>query len=747
MPGNLIWRSTYDTMDRKIAEWQEVEGKPFQKWEYSYQDGHLIQRSDPQNRLYQYEYDGHARLAKESVEQYTRTYTYDPRGLLTSVVESGDDISKVERAYDESGRLIEEKIFLNEILLQDTVQTWTPSSRSLQIGTHKQDFHYQAGRLSQVNTQDVSVSYEYALSGSLIKKTTPFSILDIRYNDSALPINIDVKIAANKFLESLEWTPCGKLASHYSNYSKPETDTFTYTPRGFLKATKDCQYVFDFNEPGRGIRTCSPNLEALVNGLDEFGRITKEQSEKGFFDTIYDSLGQVIVRNQDKVSWDPWGRITAITSDKYEWTASYDAFGRRLQTTHTPITSYLLFKSKEKPVIQQSFYDPGKEFAEIGVSYGDKTFWKLYGLNSCDAIVDSNGNAVVLHHDMRNNLQALMTREEIIWVKDYPTPYGPRAPPEAASTNIFSFAQSLTWQSKQMDPTGLIWLGARYYDPSGGRFFSPDPISHPVCLDLYAYANGDPINNVDLDGRFASALYRTTPPQNISTALPVVTFNESFEEMYAPNNRSRHYDLSDLGRPELPGGLKVLYLNGINNEFGYAKKTATYISDLIGGYNVHGVYGATMGFYRDAESYNRGMRYEDTGRVPLLHEAWNAHLAKYPDGRILQYVHSRGCVDARNALLCYPEDKRKQITIVAIAPGGYIYSETCAKVTHYRVSLRDDPIPYRDWRGWQREEHTIITLDSHEDAPLHDHSILSPTYRDVIKKEAELFIQNKGVWK
>lgn len=47
MPENLTWKSTYDSMGRKIVEWQEFEEKPFQKWEYLYHDGYLIQVKDP----------------------------------------------------------------------------------------------------------------------------------------------------------------------------------------------------------------------------------------------------------------------------------------------------------------------------------------------------------------------------------------------------------------------------------------------------------------------------------------------------------------------------------------------------------------------------------------------------------------------------------------------------------------------------------------------------------------------------
>ncbi|HEX7338625.1 MAG TPA: RHS repeat-associated core domain-containing protein [Rhodanobacteraceae bacterium] len=56
------------------------------------------------------------------------------------------------------------------------------------------------------------------------------------------------------------------------------------------------------------------------------------------------------------------------------------------------------------------------------------------------------------------------------------------------------------------DPdSGLVYMQQRYYDPTIGRFISPDPIS-PTPGNIYnfnrfAYANNNPIVNIDPDGR------------------------------------------------------------------------------------------------------------------------------------------------------------------------------------------------------------------------------------------------------
>ncbi len=51
------------------------------------------------------------------------------------------------------------------------------------------------------------------------------------------------------------------------------------------------------------------------------------------------------------------------------------------------------------------------------------------------------------------------------------------------------------------DENGLVYMRARYYSPTFKRFINADvvagSITNAIALNRYAYANGNPVSNVD----------------------------------------------------------------------------------------------------------------------------------------------------------------------------------------------------------------------------------------------------------
>ncbi|HUY86144.1 MAG TPA: RHS repeat-associated core domain-containing protein, partial [Acidimicrobiales bacterium] len=75
------------------------------------------------------------------------------------------------------------------------------------------------------------------------------------------------------------------------------------------------------------------------------------------------------------------------------------------------------------------------------------------------------------------------------------TAYGSLASSTGTDPTPFGFAGGYT------DPTGLIYLVARYYDPSTGQYLTVDPAVRQT-QQTYEYAAGDPTNFLDPSGLF-----------------------------------------------------------------------------------------------------------------------------------------------------------------------------------------------------------------------------------------------------
>ncbi|MBI4846532.1 MAG: hypothetical protein HY810_08735 [Candidatus Omnitrophica bacterium] len=57
--------------------------------------------------------------------------------------------------------------------------------------------------------------------------------------------------------------------------------------------------------------------------------------------------------------------------------------------------------------------------------------------------------------------------------------------------------------------TGLIYFGARYYNPLLGRFITPDPLGMVDGTNLYLYCQNDPVNLIDAWGECWTDMWRT----------------------------------------------------------------------------------------------------------------------------------------------------------------------------------------------------------------------------------------------
>jgi len=715
LPDGSLWKASYDSMHRKLQE--EIissQGNTSLSWCFAYEHGHLTKATDPMGREHDYFYDRYGRLTKEIVPGGKRIYAYDACGHLLMAEQHLDrpsswlgswlsptyqERSRIERSYDTEGHLTQERIYLGDDLLQTSSQEWTPSTRTLHVNDHVRLFSYQNGRLISTSTPKGSLHFTYSPSGNLQRTQGPLHTTTITHTAAGLP----KVISCNSHQERLSWTPSGRLSTHKTEQKE---EHFAYHDLGYLLSTN----------------TEGPPL------LNE-----------------YNAMGEVSSQGDKKLSWDPWGRLLSVVDSTSSWEASYDALGRRLQTRY--------HLSAWQTITTNSFYDPEEEFLEIGVQIDKKTFWKVYGPSTCEAVYDEEGGYIALVYNALGQLIELLSEQGAVSPDITPSLYGSLHTTPPPPHDLMSYAKSLCWHSKAQDPTSFIWIGKRYYDAKHGRFLSTDPIAYPTCLDLYIYAHGDPINYQDLDGRFASVVYQTTKSVLIGT-MHTLKFDRIIPALNAlPSHFAKRQSTRSLsfhvGSSTLSHGA-IGFINGINNSPEESQASATRLSQYGQGVQVHGIYNASnfwgmqpLSLGIDIFECTMGHFGIHTPPVQMLKSQWGQFIATHgPTAKFLQICHSGGADHVRNALLTSPDSVRQSIIVLAIAPSVIIPEDLCYRSNNY-ISRRDF-VTHLDIIGKMRYGNQLQVLEPHPDASFWNHSFLSPTFEETIKKSINIHVKNYG---
>jgi RHS repeat-associated protein len=131
---------------------------------------------------------------------------------------------------------------------------------------------------------------------------------------------------------------------------------------------------------------------------------------------------------------------------------------------------------------------------------------------------------IFIHPDVKGSpLMATDANGAALWREDY-SAFGVRRKNEAlANDGVGAYtpkgdaANSLWYIGKPQDNvTGLVYFGARWYDPQVGRFMGFDPAGvdegNPHSFNRYAYGNNNPYKYLDPDGRLPILLIYAAVP-------------------------------------------------------------------------------------------------------------------------------------------------------------------------------------------------------------------------------------------
>ena len=112
------------------------------------------------------------------------------------------------------------------------------------------------------------------------------------------------------------------------------------------------------------------------------------------------------------------------------------------------------------------------------------------------------GEAVYYYHNDHLGTPQVLTDASgsVVWKTVY-TPFGEAVVSIASVENPFRFPGQ--YYDRE---TGLHYNYFRYYDPTTGRYVTPDPIGLEGGINLFVYTFNNPVNLIDPDGKAASVV-------------------------------------------------------------------------------------------------------------------------------------------------------------------------------------------------------------------------------------------------
>ena len=280
------------------------------------------------------------------------------------------------------------------------------------------------------------------------------------------------------------------------------TKTYTYNNRDMLvtealSTGKTTTYAYN-NSGNRTSKTVTQNSQNTVTSYtyDNANRLTQEQTGSTSISYTYDDNGRLISRTSgsvtDTFAYNGYNEmkkavVGGVTTD---YTYYVDGLRRSKKTGNN--TSYEFWDGDNIIADTVSGYTiannyiRGLRLAEIN----DGTATRQYTFNAhgdVTGLVDTTTGAVT----------------------DYTyDAYGNEDNASATDTNPFRYS------GEYYDAeTGFIYLRARYYDPSIGRFTAEDPIRDGT--NWYVYCNNNPVMYIDpwgLSGILADGSYHITHP-------------------------------------------------------------------------------------------------------------------------------------------------------------------------------------------------------------------------------------------
>lgn len=462
----------------------------------------LTREADPLGSATRLEYDAAGRLtSRTKPDNQAISYSYDTNSRLTGITYPGG--SGVTYTYDENG---------NRTLMND------PAGATSYI-------YDKLNRLTSVTRDSDTTGYGYDPAGNITGITYPGG-LQIGYTYSA--INQPVSVTDAVYSANISYDEAGNRIKEY--LPNGIVVDYTYDPNGRLTALRHAQgenviagVVYTLDNVGNRLSAADEQGRTTNYTYDNLYQLTRvEYPGEQTIEYNYDPAGNRISQNGISYLYDDANRLIQAGTMPY----GYDTNGNLLSVGEAV---YYRYDFENRLV---SYTDATKTvnytYDGDGIRNGQSVSGSVYG-NDIEYIYDFNAGLprLLVEKDdsgKENNyiyagrvFSRIGPEGQVFYHQDglgsisvvsdvYGSPlnwytYDAFGSPRSVTESVYN---PLMFTGEPYDSSGLIYLRARYYDPTTGRFLTPDTypgkLRDPMSRNKYVYCGNNPVLYVDPSG-------------------------------------------------------------------------------------------------------------------------------------------------------------------------------------------------------------------------------------------------------
>jgi len=312
---------------------------------------------------------------------------------------------------------------------------------------------------------------QFDLDGNLTRFSLGLSSQTVMYDAATRITNILGSIVTELAYDALD---------RLTSYRTPMTQlSYTYDPNGNRLLYND------------GVQTTTYTYDTHSSRLTTRAR---EGSES----YAYDATGNVVADGTRSFVYDARGRMAQVTSSSLATAYRYNALGQRV-TKSAPASDAVkeIYVYDEVGRIVGVYNEAGAVIMEV-----------VYFRNIPVAVITDVDTLYYVYADHIDTPRVITdTGDKVVWRWDS-DPFGLGIPDNDADQDGVLLTCNLRFPGQYFDEeSGLHYNYFRDYDPALGRYLQADPMGLQGGLNMYVYANANPVSNYDPTGEVAPAVY------------------------------------------------------------------------------------------------------------------------------------------------------------------------------------------------------------------------------------------------